>query len=386
MAVRGQVSVQAFDTRWDYGPFDLDHRERNAQLNVEALWPIHLRWELAFGASHRHRDTEIIGTTGADSTDFREDAATATRQTRARTDSPGAYLESTLNVWGPLYATLGARVDHASRPGIWTADPRAALAWRADEHQTLRVAAGNYHQLADPSYLDPIHGNPDLAPSRATHAIGGYEWKSEYVNFRLEAYRKDYRDLVTHHPGTYYANAGHGFARGVDAFLQGSVRWLSGWVSYGYLDSRRKELDDSREGPSVHGVRHSVTLVAQYQATSSLQLGAKYNATTGRPFTPVVGASYDASADFWRPIYGDHHSERMPAYHRLDVRFTQLFSVPAFARVPESSVCVFYVEAMNVLGLRNVLEFVYNQDYSARRTIDSYFSRRMLVVGAALTW
>ena len=76
----------------------------------------------------------------------------------------------------------------------------------------------------------------------------------------------------------------------------------------------------------------------------------------------------------------------MPDYHRLDVRITRLFSLPRGAGVPASSVCAAYVEAMNVLAIRNPLEYVYNSDYSRRYTRDSYFSRRFLVAGVSLTW
>jgi hypothetical protein len=386
VALRAQLSGQFYDTQWSFGPYDLSQTERNAQLNLDGVWPIGTRNEVSFGVNQRHRDTEITGTAAADSTDYQNGAPTAARQIRARTEYPGVYVEDKLRVWGPLYATLGVRADYASRPGVWTADPRAAVAWRVDEHQTVRVATGRYHQLASPTYLDPVRGNPDLGPPSATHVIAGYEWKSDYGNVRLEAFRKDYRDLVTQEPDAYFGNRGHGFARGVDLFVQGTHRWLSGWLSYGYLDSKRKQLDDPREVPASFGVRHTLTLVAQYQATSTVQLGAKYNVASGPPFTPVVAATYDPTRDLWRPVYGDHNSDQMPTYNRLDLRVTKLFSLPATGRMPASSVCVLYAEAMNVLGLHNTLEYAYNDDYTQRRAIDSYFSRRMVVAGVGLTW
>ena len=39
-----------------------------------------------------------------------------------------------------------------------------------------------------------------------------------------------------------------------------------------------------------------------------------------------------------------------------------------------------------MLGIRNVLEYHYNEDYSQRFAQESYFSRRMLVIGASLSW
>ena len=386
VALRGMLSAQAYESRWGFGPFGATRVESNTQANLDFTWPVSSRHELSWGANLRHRDTEITGVAPADSTDLLPGAPTRDQNIHPRLDYPGFWAEEKLRVWGPLYATIGARFDHLSRPDHWTADPRLALAWRIDDFQTVRVAAGRYHQPADPRYLDAVYGNPDLGPLRADHVIAGYEWKSEFGNLRVEAYRKDYRELVTQDSAAFYANHGHGFARGIDLFLQGTWRWLSGWISYGYLDARRKELDDPEEVPASHGVRHTLTLVSQYRATSSVTLGGRYTVTSGRPFTPVVGATYDTGRDLWRPIYGDHNSARMPDYHRLDLRATKLFSLPAMGAVPASSVCALYVEGLNVLGVRNVLDYIYQEDYARRYPTESYFSRTLLVAGVSLSW
>ena len=92
------------------------------------------------------------------------------------------------------------------------------------------------------------------------------------------------------------------------------------------------------------------------------------------------------SAAAWRPIEGGENSALMPQYHRLDVRVTRLFTMPAALGLPESGMSVLYLEALNVLDTPNVLEYVYNDDYTERREVLSYFSRRMVVAGFALTW
>jgi vitamin B12 transporter len=386
MALRGQASGQYYDSRTSFGPLASARTERNGQANLDAVWPVNSRLEVSFGGNEQHRGTEVLGRFPADSTDFGPGAPTRQFDTRPTAETPGFYLENKLRLWGPLYATFGGRLDYTSVPGVWTTDPRAALAWRIGEHQTVRVASGRYHQLADVQFLDPRYGNPNLRPLEADHVIAGYEWKSEYGNVRVEGYRKDYHHLVTNAAETFYANGGTGYARGVDVFLQGTHKWLSGWMSYGYLDSKRKENDDRVESPSTWGVRHTLSLVGSYQVASVWLLGARYGYGSGRPYTPVVGRTYDASRQLWRPIFGDHGSARLPEYHRLDLRTSRLFTLPKGAGLPASSVCVLYVEAMNVLGIRNVLEYIYNSDYSQRYPRDSYFARRLAVAGVALTW
>jgi hypothetical protein len=386
VALRGQASLQDYRTNWSFDTFGGADRERELQANLDAVWQLNARHELSFGSNVGRTERDVTGHVPADSTDYYAGAPTRALSTHPTVDHPGVYLEDKLRVWGPLYATLGGRFDWASRPGVWTVDPRGALAWRVDEHQTFRVAAGRYHQLPDAQYLDPVYGNPDLAPLRADHVIAGYEWKSEFGNVRVEAYRKQYRGLVTNDSLRFYTNAGTGFARGVDVFTQGTWRALSGWVSYGYLDARRKELDDTREVPTSWGVHHSVTLVSQLQVARAWMLGARYGYSSGRPYTAVVGRTYDPSRTLWRPIFGEHDAALMPDYHRLDVRITRLFSIAKGAGLPPSSVCVAYLETLNALATRNQLSYVWNSDYSKRYALDSYFSQRYVVAGVGLTW
>jgi hypothetical protein len=386
IALRGQVAGQLYHTHWRFGEFGGHNDEDNAQGNVDAVWPLGRRHELAFGLDWRRQGADYEGLAPADSTDLGAGAPKRPITIDTRVDQPGFYLEDKLRVWGRLYATLGGRLDYASRPGTWTADPRGALAYLLDDRQTVRVSLGRFHQLATTTYLDPVYGNPELAPLRADHVVAGYEWKSEHADVRLEAYRKDYRGLVTYDPVTYYANDGTGWARGVDVFVQGNTRDLSGWVSYGYLDSKRRELEATREVPSSYGVRHSVTLVGKYQWTSKWQWGFKWNYATGRPYQPVVDRTYDPVRHLYRPVYGEVNSARMPDYSRLDIRLLRLFSLSRWGRLPESSICAAYVEALNVLNRENLLDYAYSPDYLYRYEELSYFSRRYLVGGLSLTW
>ena len=386
LVLKGQLAGQYWQRDWLFAEFGGGESERNTQANLDATWALGSRHEVGFGMNLRRRRAEIDGLEAADSTDYTSGAPARHFVSRPEVDYPGFYLEDKMRVWGPLYATLGARADHASSSGQWTVDPRAALALRMDEHQTVRLATGRYHQLPRAKHLDPVYGNPRLGPMRADHVIAGYEWTSDHSNVRLEAYRKSYRDLVTNDAATFYANDGHGYATGVDAYVKGNVKWLSGWVSYGYLDSKRKEFSNPRQVPSTYGVRHSVTVVSTYQYNSAWSVGSRYSASSGRPFTPVVSASYDAGRDLWRPRFAEDNSDQLPTYHRLDVRLTKLFSMPKGLGLPASSVCVAYCEGLNVLGIENVLDYTYNEDYSERRIQDSYFSRRMLVAGFGLSW
>ena len=386
IAVRGELGGQVWDSRWTYGPVISSEAERNGQASLDLVWPVSPRHELSFGLSERARHSEITGTFPDDSTDFAPGAPVRTRETRPSVSRPGFYLEDKLRLWGPFYATLGGRVDYASTPGTWTTDPRGALAWRLDDHQTLRIALGRYHQLAAATYLDPRYGNPELEPLEADHAIAGYEWSSPQANLRVEGYSKTYRNLILNDSLTFYSNRGHGYARGVDVFVQGTHDRTTGWISYGYLDTRRQELDDPRELPARYDVRHTITAVIEYAVSNVWHTGARYSFNSGHPWTPVVDRTWDPARGLWHPVFGENSSAWFPAYHRLDLRLTRLFTLPGGFGIKPSNVCAFYVEGMNVLGIENLLEYNYTSDYSQKIPRDSYFSRRLLVAGVGMTW
>ena len=385
-ALKANVTTQHYRSAWTYSAFGNQRAEHVAQADVDVVWPLGTRHELSFGAIVRRRAHEDSGLSPADSTDLHPDAPTRPVSIADVAREPGMYAEDKLRLWGPLYATLGARVDRDQAARAWNADPRAALAWRIDERQTLRLAAGRYHQLADPAMRDPVYGNPALESPYADHVIAGYEWKSEYGNVRLEGYDKRYRRLALTDPITWYRAAGTGHARGVDAFVQGTYRYLNGWVSYGWLDSRRRQLDDPREVPASGAVKHSLAVVGQYQLNARWSTGLRWTWTSGQPWTPVVGRTWDPALEIWHPVYGEHGSALMPVYDRMDFRLLRLFSLPRMGGLHASNVCVGYLEAMNVLNTPNVLDFVYNSDYSRRYADYSDFRRRLVVAGFALSW
>lgn len=386
VAVRANVTAQRYSDDWSFSAFRGRRSERATQAQADFVWPASSRLELSFGGLWRDRGVERSGLAAADSTDLGGDAPTRGFGYGVKLREPGGYAEGKLRVWGPLYATLGARVDRAGATREWLADPRGALAWRLDDRQTVRVAAGRYHQLPDPARLDPLFGNPDLAPAYADHAIAGYEWKSDFGNVRVEAYRKRYAGLPVTDSLEWFRAAGAGFARGVDLFAQGNWQSLNGWASYGLLDARRRVDDDPYEVRQPSSVRHTLTLVGQWQQSMRWMYGLRWSYASGRPYTPVVGATWDPGRALWRPVEGEPGSGVMPAYHRLDLRLTRLFSLPRAGALPASSVCVLYAECMNVLATANVLDWTYSPDYSRRIANESYFSRRLVVAGFSLTW
>ena len=119
---------------------------------------------------------------------------------------------------------------------------------------------------------------------------------------------------------------------------------------------------------------HTLTTVVKYQLASEWQVGTTARYATGRPFTPIVGTTTDPESGAPRPLFGATNGERLPGYFRLDGRITKVVGLGG-------GFAAFYLEALNVLGRANVMDYTYDATYEERRPIESFFGERTLVFG-----
>jgi hypothetical protein len=113
--------------------------------------------------------------------------------------------------------------------------------------------------------------------------------------------------------------------------------------------------------------------VASYNITDFIVTGLTYRASTGKPFTPVIGSTFDSTYNVYQPIYAEANSDRFPTYHRIDINFQYIFSL--FGRF---AVAVFSIN--NLLNQKNLYNYTYNQDYSERKEIITT-NKRQLYLG-----
>ncbi|HEX5723825.1 MAG TPA: Plug domain-containing protein [Longimicrobiaceae bacterium] len=277
--------------------------------------------------------------------------------------------------WSPaprLTVSAGLRADRLPGEEAWTLDPRASAAYRVGDW-TLRLGGGLFHQGRwRVRYRLPDAAAPGGLPTRAAHLLAGVE-RGGPNGVRVEAYWKGYGRYVEDGEGP---QAVDGTALGVDAL----ARWrrgsrLNGWVSYSFLRSRIRTAD-GRAVPAAADVTHGLVGVAKLALGDLTELGTTARLATGRPYTPVTDAAPRPDGG-WDPVYAALHGERMPAYARLDLRLTRL--LPLGERF-----AVLFVEALNLTGRRNVAGWTYDAAWRERRPIDSFFARRVIVVGADL--
>jgi outer membrane receptor for monomeric catechols len=194
----------------------------------------------------------------------------------------------------------------------------------------------------------------------------------------VEAYLKDYKNLVLRDVNNFlYNSGGKGQAKGIDVFLKSRItNKYSAWISYAYTDSKRSQYDIQKETSARFDITHSLSAVASYNVTDEITTGLTYKVSTGKPFTPVTGSVLDSAYNVYEPVYGETNSSRFPVYHRLDVNIQYLFSL--FGRF---AILVFQVN--NVLNQKNLYDYTYNRDYSVRKEIVTT-NKRQFYLGLGL--
>jgi hypothetical protein len=243
------------------------------------------------------------------------------------------------------------------------------------------AAYGDYHKFPDNfgSYSKGF-GNPDLKQTEATHYELGLEHQFNADWFwKVEGYYKDLNNLIISRPSAdnypglseeqyqelpLYTNDANGEAWGFEFFANKvlSDDWY-GWLSVAYSETTRKNLITDESFNYSYDQPWIINLVSNYQLTQVWQVGFKWRYQSGQLVTPIIGAE-DANdpenPGLYDPIYGDINSERLPDYHRLDIRADRSFIYDDWSMD-------LYIEVLNVYGQENVVGYSYqNADYSER--------------------
>ncbi len=376
------ASHTRFASTWSFDRWGMDQAEAETFGRAEAVVQATALLGLELGVDAARTTLDPRGQVPYDPADWGPGAAPRRFGYGFAGTRAGGYLTLRFLLGDRWGLSLGGRADRYGLLGETARDLRATLSFKAGPRLTFLAAGGTFHQMPALTQLDPHQGNPALRTQRATHAVLSADARDDHARVpwqaRLELYRKDYGSLVVRDPVLRYASTGRGVAQGLDLLLKAAKGPFRAQLGYGYLDTRRREDDQTALGPVPASVPHSLTAVGTWTLRPGWEWSGSWRYATGAPFTPVLGGLSDGQGGF-RPLEGPRYGERLPAYARVDSRITRLFPLgPGRA--------VAFLEVMNVLDRHNVSSYGYSPDFSARTPRESYFSRRILVAGFSLSW
>jgi len=278
-----------------------------------------------------------------------------------------AWTSATLYPRPAIEVTAGARVDAYLRNESTVVQPRGQALWRPVDGSTVRVASGLYTR--PPEHLDQGL-QPDLGPERVVQTSVGAEQRlgstltataTLFYNrmtdlIVLPADRRDVASLGG------YENIGSGDSRGIELLLSVRTDELFGWLAYTGSRATRRDAPGMSERRFDYDQAHNVIAVGSWQLSPRWRVGGRFQLTTGKPYTPVTGAYYQADVDLYVPQYGVAGSQRVDVQHQLDLRVDRTWSFASWKLAA-------YLDISNVYLNAAAIEYQYNFDYTRRTAI-----------------
>jgi hypothetical protein len=295
----------------------------------------------------------------------------------------GAYLSNRLRPIDPLTLELGMRYDHHTHTEQGAVSPRVNLALQLGRALTVRGAWGYYYQSQGLHELQASDGDSVFYPAqRAEHWVAGVEYQAtRSISVRVEGYRRsitdprpEYRSLEPQYEVVWEEGPRdrvriaptRGRAMGLELFAKQDVGRFVWSVSYA-LAAAEDEID-STWVPRPYDQRHTLRLEFAYRPNAAWSLGWAWQYHTPWPATAQVwyADSVGPGLLYFDYDFGPLYAERLPPYHRLDLRVTRHFQ---FSR---SRLSV-YVDVFNLYDRENAKAYDYFLDgtypyYRAQRT------------------
>jgi hypothetical protein len=278
-------------------------------------------------------------------------------------DHFGAYVSNRYRPHAAVTIEVGGRYDHHSLTGdsIWS--PRVNAAWRIGRGSILRGGWGWYYQ-SQRAYELAVEDNDTTfhRAERMRQWVAGFEHVFDrervpvLMGVRAEAYSRRVKN-----PRPRYESLFEAFERfpegelarirvapesaradGFELSAQGNAGdRLGWWVNYGYAST--EERVDGRDEPRSIDQRHTVNADVNYRLGRNWDANLAWRFHTGWPTTPVSSMVEDGEVV---PVFGPRNSERLPTYHRLDLRVSRRWQFRA-------SRLTAFVDVQNVYNRRN---------------------------------
>jgi len=169
-----------------------------------------------------------------------------------------SFFESDLYVTKRLVLRIGLRGEQSAMLNNFNLAPRASLAYKTGEKGQFSMAYGKFYQTPDREFLYNTELNNY---EEASHYILNYQLLGDERSLRIETYYKTYDKLLLSYPEI--STEGFGKAMGLDLFWRDkkTIKNADYWISYSYLDTKRKYLYYPEEVSPDYAIKHSLSIV-----------------------------------------------------------------------------------------------------------------------------
>ena len=291
------------------------------------------------------------------------------------------FIETDIFLSTKLVWRAGLRNEYSTLMNRMKLSPRSSISYKAGNYTTVSVAYGQFYQKPDRDYLF----YPSIPSyNKATHYIANIQRVDDSHTLRVEVYYKKYDHLtltdtnsktisinnnmsIPLSANSQVSNDGYGYAQGVDVFWRDkkTIKGVDYWISYTFLDTKRKWLNYPKEVTPPFAATHTASLVfKKFFTRLNVSSGFTYSYATGRPY--------------FNPTNSDFMSDRTIDYHSLGVN-------AAYLRQIKRCFAVLAVSVTNVFGSTQIYGYRYSADME-RRTAIMPPAKRFFFIGLFLSF
>ena len=209
-------------------------------------------------------------------------------------------------------------------------------------------------------------------PERLTQFTVGMEQQvSKDVTWKAETFYKKYESLIFPLRDSYtgeitgYDNSRIGKAVGLEFYLERKEHkdW-AGWISYTYAIAQYKDINTDWYYAD-HDQLQTLNLVGYCRLNADWNLVLNWTVSTGKPYTSVTGATYDATRNVYVPIKGPVNAERLPGYNNLTLTLENSHLFWPFDGFTGS----YYLGVVNLFNQNNIYGYSWNDTITQRTEI-----------------
>lgn len=327
----------------------INNNDNSAHIKVKMRKSISNRFKLNFGAEY------FI-------TDFNENFSNnldTNVNYGFQNNISSIYAETDIFFSKKLASKIGVRVENSELLNQTTISPRTSIAYKSGKFSQFSFAYGKFYQNPNANFLSL---SKNFVAENTSHFIANYQVVKDKQIFRVEAYFKEYNDLVkfdTEMPSfsSNFSNNGLGFAKGIDMFWRDnqSFKDTDYWISYSYLDTERDYRNFPNKARPGFASNHNLSIVSKHWIEKwKSQIGFSYQFATGRNYT----------------------DPNIPGFLNRETRSFNSISLNWAYLIDQQK--ILYLSVNNVLGTKNV--FGYN--YANEQNINGNFDRQSIVPNA----
>ena len=223
-------------------------------------------------------------------------------------------------------------------------EPRLSMALELTESSSMKAGyarvAQYIHLLSNTTSVTPLDvwtpSGPFIDPQISDqYALGFFKKFNSNFSLEVEAYYKNVQNRIDYIDGSDLIGnntieteilSGEAQAYGLEFLFRKSAGKFTGWLAYTLSRSEQQTPGGNAGGPGINGGRvyftpfdrtHDLSLTANYRLNKKWSLSTNIIYQTGRPVTYPNGQFiYEGQSV---ATYSERNSDRLPAYHRIDV-------------------------------------------------------------------